>query len=438
MKKITLLMILACACLCVSAGFAYAGETDILLQKLVEKGVLTPGEAQQIGTETKETVKKEIAQSKYDLLPEWIQKTKFKGDFRLRYQWQDLRSGSFDGASSNSTPSVTNLARIRLRAGFETQVNDQVKAGFGFATNTGDPRSTNITLGKDSTANTPGSFKNISVDYAYGQYSPTSWLSVTGGKFKNPVWMPHNLIWDNDLNPEGVNFQADYRLNPYFGLFLNGEMFVLNYESNSGSDTMMYAIQPGFKYNLHDWLDVKGAVAGFFMPNIKGKAVYSKWATNSVQGGSYVYDYNSIYPNLELGFKEPFKGVPVLGEYVPYVGLFSEFIYNPSPETGKGGYEYGVKFGSEKVGDWGQWQARVNYDKLGRDAFLDIFPDSDRYNGRTNMQSWETNLEYGLGKNTSLGLNYHWAQSLSKQTSGGALDSSLPQQLVLVDWNLKW
>ena len=37
--------------------FSYACEIDLLLQKLVDKGVLTAGEAQQIGTETKEQVK---------------------------------------------------------------------------------------------------------------------------------------------------------------------------------------------------------------------------------------------------------------------------------------------------------------------------------------------------------------------------------------------
>ncbi|MFA7652836.1 MAG: hypothetical protein WCY42_03590, partial [Candidatus Omnitrophota bacterium] len=39
---------------------SYAGEIDLLLQKLVDKGVLTPGEAQQVKSETKEEIRKEI------------------------------------------------------------------------------------------------------------------------------------------------------------------------------------------------------------------------------------------------------------------------------------------------------------------------------------------------------------------------------------------
>ena len=55
MKKqleVMFLVWLAAAGLWVSSSCA--GEIDILLQKLVDKGVLTPGEAQQIGAETKE------------------------------------------------------------------------------------------------------------------------------------------------------------------------------------------------------------------------------------------------------------------------------------------------------------------------------------------------------------------------------------------------
>ena len=73
---------------------SYAGEVDILLQKLVEKGVLTAGEAQEIKTETQEQVKLEIAQGKNASLPQWLQTMKFKGDFRFRGQHQYKKSNN--------------------------------------------------------------------------------------------------------------------------------------------------------------------------------------------------------------------------------------------------------------------------------------------------------------------------------------------------------
>ena len=409
----------AVLCLAVSS---YAGEIDLLLQKLVDKGVLTPGEAQQVKTETKEGIRKEIAQAKYDLLPEWLQRVKMKGDFRLRYAYTKQK-----GANDDSK------GQVRVRLGLDTKINDQMKVGVGIATGkTDNPRSTNATF---ADSNGPAAFKSIILDYAYGSYSPTTWLTLTGGKFKNPIWQPNDLLWDGDLNPEGVNMQLDYRLNPYLGLFLNGEIFAMTQDSPTDANRTMFVIQPGVKYNWKDKIDLKAAVAGYFFSNLKNTAAFTNdKRTNSTDtNGNYKYNYNSFNPSVEVGFRDPFAGVPLLAKYVPYASIFGDFIYNPDPQTGNSGFDAGVKFGQEKVGDWGQWQARVLFSKLGRDAWLDILPDSDRYNGRTNMKNVEGILEYGLGKNSSLVIDYYWAESLSKTGN-----SFIPQQVLQVDWNLKW
>ena len=81
MKKfLTVFAVAVIAGLCIGISSSYAGEIEILLQKLVEKGVLTAGEAQQIGTETKEQVKADIAEGKFSSLPAWVQNTKLKGE----------------------------------------------------------------------------------------------------------------------------------------------------------------------------------------------------------------------------------------------------------------------------------------------------------------------------------------------------------------------
>ena len=87
MRKFAVMSVLACfMCMAVGVSISQAGEIDLLLQKLVEKGVLTGAEAQQVKTETQEQVKKEIAQGKFSSLPAWVMNTKLKGDVRLRYQ----------------------------------------------------------------------------------------------------------------------------------------------------------------------------------------------------------------------------------------------------------------------------------------------------------------------------------------------------------------
>ncbi|MCK9430951.1 MAG: putative porin, partial [Candidatus Omnitrophica bacterium] len=204
MKKLLIAVMLGIFCLMsVGVQASYAGEIDLLLQKLVEKGVLTGAEAQQVKTETQEQVKKEIAQGKFSSLPAWVQNIKFKGDLRLRYQNQHEKN-------NNDIQKDANIGRVRMRLGMESKINDKVMAGIGIATGSGDPRSTNISFGDYN------SKKQIILDYAYGKYTPFPWLQLTGGKMLpgDVFWEPTDLVWDTDITPEGAAFGFKKTLNP--------------------------------------------------------------------------------------------------------------------------------------------------------------------------------------------------------------------------------
>ena len=76
---------------------SFAGELDILVQKLIEKNILSPLEGQIILDETRADVAKQNAQGTNDAIPTWIQNTKLKGDVRLRYQYE-RREKDLEGA----------------------------------------------------------------------------------------------------------------------------------------------------------------------------------------------------------------------------------------------------------------------------------------------------------------------------------------------------
>ncbi|NTV29096.1 MAG: hypothetical protein HGA80_03335 [Candidatus Omnitrophica bacterium] len=424
LKKLGTIMVVGLAVLGVTAGVAAAGEVDLLVQKLVDKGVLTPNEAQILMDETKQDVARQNAKGTNDAIPTWVQTTKLKGDFRLR---QELAQ---DKGSAND-----NRTRIRMRLGVETKPNDQMKVGIGIATGKlSDPRSTNVSFGTDSSAsnaNDPGSFKDVTLDYAFGQFTPFNGVTLTGGKFKNPLWQPNDMLWDTDLNPEGGAVQLNGNLASGVDVFLNSSIFVMNEQRTAKmSEPWLLAVQPGLAWEVADGIKLQGALAYYNFQQIQERPKFTKQSTNSLNGSNYKYNYNSINPSLELGIQNP------LGGLVPYFSIFADYVKNlslPGSVAGGSGFDYGVKFGNEKVGDWGQWQAKLSYDRLGRDAFLDIFPDSDRYNGKTNMRSYEALLEYGLGKNTSLALDYYRSESLTRVG-----ETYSPQQVVQVDWNLKF
>ncbi len=408
------------------AAVAFAVETDVdrLLEFLIKEKVLTQEKATEFRADL--AIKKQ-EEKQPSVVPDWVQSIKLKGDVRTRYEW-DQNKGQAD----------YNRARIMSRLGLEGKINNKVKLGIGIATgSSSDPRTSYVTLGSNvgqaSTTNTPDSAKNVVLNYAYGEYAPFKGLRLIGGKFPDTIWRPTDSFWDTDINPEGIGINFDYKLNSKVGLFWNELFNVLRNDARTDQQVFMSVTQPGVTIAINDNINLKSALAVNVFTNIKGATKFStSSSTNSLTSTSqYKYNYNSLQPSAELSIKEPFGGL------VPYAALFGDYVYNfslPSSATGKGGYDFGLKFGDPKVEDWKKWQTKIIYSKLGREAWLDIFPDSSRYSGKTNDQAIEAQFDFGLGKNTSLTLDYYYARNLTK-TSGG--DRAAAQVLQL-DWNLKF
>ena len=120
MKRIFVGVIIVLGLLAAYPYAAQAGELDILIDKLVEKNILSPVEAQIILDETKQQVAKDLANQKSYAAPSWTQKIKLKGDFRLRYQYE-RRTADTEGRTRG---------RYRFRLGGTGDVTDKYKVGF--------------------------------------------------------------------------------------------------------------------------------------------------------------------------------------------------------------------------------------------------------------------------------------------------------------------
>jgi len=393
-------------------SLSYSGEIDILVEKLVEKGILSPGEARAILIETKEEVRKDLAKGKLETLPKWVQNTKIKGDLRLRYQWEDQKDAP-----------DRHRGRYRFRLGLETKVNETVKVEAGLATGGDDARSTNQTMCDGFS--TP----DIRLDYAYAEWIATSWLILKAGKIKSIkklIFRPSDLLWDSDINPEGISFLLSKKMKNC-NLFMNTGFWILDEEKKGSDDPYMWVIQPGIKYKFGKNTHLKLAIAGYIFDNVKGATLTNGKDTsgkyNTLEGGVLKYNYNSIAPSIEIGFKESFGG------FIPYLAIFGDYVHNPDPSEENNGYLLGIKFGDKKVKEQGQWQAKYMYRYLGKDAWLDIFPDSDAYSGHTDTKGHEVVFTYGLGKNVTLGIDYYYMERI-KGTG--------KKHLLQVDWKIKF
>jgi hypothetical protein len=147
-----------------------------------------------------------------------------------------------------------------------------------------------------------------------------------------------------------------------------------------------------------------------------------------------VYGFSCVSPYAELGIKDPLKPLGI--GFVPYASLFGEFVHNNAAGYSANGTLGGIKFGHEKVSDWGQWQAKYMYVTLGTNSWPDILPDSDRYSGRTGINSHEAILSYGLGKNWSIDLDYYCSDLSTSSLSDDLTQKT--EHLFQVDLNFKF
>lgn len=419
MRKSWLVVLIGMLLCTFISSSVFAGEIDLLVRKLVEKGVITAGEAQQIITETKEEVKKELAKGESSSVPAWVQNTKLKGDFRMRYQRDRKRA----------TATQNEKTRFRMRLGTESEVNDQTKVYFGLASgSSADPRSTNQTL-QDSFAK-----KSVYIDYAYAAYTPFTWAALSLGRMKNPIYQTGDMLWDTDINPEGAAVQLTRTLNDKLNFFMNNAFFMLDDSASpngTGADPSMFVVQPGIDWAINDKAKIKLAGAYYGFNSVKNQVLDNTSATNTLSGPSTSllnYDFDSWSVSSELGIKEPLAFVNI--GFIPYFSVFGDYVENLDPTDLNKGYLAGFKFGHEKVSDWKQWQAKYIYRYIGKDAVLDIFPDSDAYGGYTDVKAHEYILTYGLSKNISLDLDYYQSDRIKSAKN--------KEKLMQVDLNFKF
>lgn len=395
MKKLYTIVLSAIGTLFMCVSVVQAGELNILLDKLVDKGVLTPVEAQIVADETAADIARQNAAGENNLVPTWVQKMQLKGDVRLRYQ-NSKREGRGD----------RNRFRIRYRLGVIAQPSSMFEVGMGLATGSSDPRSTNETL--DDVFST----KAINLDYAYAKYKPNGWFNAIAGKFprKDYLWNPTDLLWDGDINPEGVSIHADMDGLGSGETFVNAGAWVLDEYSSDANDPFLAYGQLGYSLKQGS-MDAKAALTVYNFANVGDgfDALDNDDRTNTVNGSDEnIYDYNAIALSGEVGVKGEQLGLPV-----ERVAVFGDFINNPDPDDDGTGYAVGFKFGDKKVSKKGTWQAKYIYAKLERDAWLDVFPDSDRFGGRTDVKSHEFVISYAVLNNVIAGLDYYRSERIS-------------------------
>ncbi len=190
---------------------AVKAQTDgALLDALVKKGVLSDQEAENI----RASAAKEYAETPAAKLslPDYVTNLKFYGDVRYRFEYLDEKPENSliaRAAGLGNYSTTTERNRYRVRIGADYTFTDNFKAGVELESSTAND-SANQTMG-----DAYGKY-SINLGLAYLQWKPIDWLTLTGGKQRNPIYTT-NLVWDPDINPEGGSEVASWTFPVDFG-----------------------------------------------------------------------------------------------------------------------------------------------------------------------------------------------------------------------------
>jgi hypothetical protein len=198
----------------------YAQDAGALLDLMVRKKLITDQDAEEVRAElTKQYSETNAGKWK---LSTPITELELYGDIRVRYQ--------YNGGRTDNTPVAapgTGVAgfhdwqerereRYRLRLGLRGILADDWFFGIRLETNA-NSRSTNVTFGDEATG---GPFaKNsdaINVGQAYLGYKGFKDITLTAGRMPNPL-VTTLMVWDPDINPEGLAEQWKHTFNFEFG-----------------------------------------------------------------------------------------------------------------------------------------------------------------------------------------------------------------------------
>lgn len=302
--------------------------------------------------------------------PEISDRLRFVGDLRYRHE-------AFDVEDQRER----HRHRVRARASVIADVNEEVEIGFGLASGNDDPVSTNQTLDDGFSS------KSVIIELAYARWkTPVDGLRLQAGKFKNPIRRAggNSLIWDGDLNPEGI--AATYSSGPFFGNFLASWLEERSSDDNSYLTGIQFGIDQALghsrltaAFGYYDFLNSRGEPT-YFDDDPRGNRVDA--------GGNYLSGFELVEAFIEYSFPLANGEMLLMGDYVRNLAAADD------------AYDTGFAIGAEYA--TARWSLGWVYQDVEADAVLGLFTNSDFSGGQTDGKGHILQAGYALTERVDL------------------------------------
>jgi len=302
----------------------------------------------------------------------WIDSIDWNGDLRLRYEGIDEA-----GAAKRDR------FRFRGRFGFDSQLSDKVQFSARLATSDGDPVSTNLDFGDGFSS------KDIAIDQVFVTWNALNDLDVAVGKMGRPWFRAgsNSLLWDSDLNPEGINATWSSGM-----LFASLGTFVVDERSDS-DDSLLHSFQAGINKRFSEQSRLVFSAAYFDYTNTIGNPPFyrDRAKGNSVDAaGNFIYDYDILEISTE--YSALIGGWPVT--------VFGVWAQNTAVDIQDTAFAIGFMVGLVEAP--GNMQFSYAWYDTEADAVMGIFTDSDFGAGNTDSKGHFIKARYGLTRNIAL------------------------------------
>jgi hypothetical protein len=432
-------------------------------------------------------------------LTETASRVQIEGDFRLRAEV--LRPGSDNTAASAisiGNPDFTRAAdlwsnptantqehqdrsRVRARLGVNVAVAEGVTTGVSLTTgSTTGPTSTNQTMAQGA-GGTAGYFNKYGVvlDRAFVRYEPASWLGLSGGRFRNP-FLGTDLVWADDLNFEGFAAALKAPAGALMDSFVTVGWFPLSYAvPNQSPRRSLLAAQAGVNWQfglkdnrlklgvaLYDYTGIEGIKETTTdKTSVPGYAVRSEYGAGYRQRGNTLFRVNtnpSFDTATNWGLASSFRELDVtavldVAQFDPlHVVLTADVVRNLGFNRGAmqrrvgsdgnlGGDALGylgkIQVGAPAMRQQGDWNVSLAYRRLGSDAVLDAFTNSDFGLGGTNNKGFVLGGNYGLSRNSWMSLRWMSSDLIESMVPAAASSSARTKyslDTLQVDLNVRY
>ena len=341
-------------------------------------------------------------------------KINFFGDVRLRGEL-DRNSKTIDGSKRDDRDRL----RYRLRFGLNYDVNKNFR--FGASVRSGHPanqQSPHVTIGDEF------EIDDISIDKIFIKYTSDKGIWIWGGKNDMPFWTQNELLWNNNVNPEGLATGLIFKLNeksnliPVIGYFIAGHS-----GKNFNDDSNLFIGQIKFESPLenHKFILSTGVISAKNLPN--------------KPDGSHTFKLDYTIWASSLQFK--IKGS----------GLTAGFDYYKNVNNYKNNVDISEIFEDQTSGLVGSLEYQKNrymvgyyYASIQKYAVIDYFAQDDwlrwgnnDYTRSSNFSGHEIKFKYSISNTMNTVLRFYTVKGI--KTPGNTLETGTRLRL---DFNIRF